>query len=68
MLAASHDALALDEVQPGLFDLREARAFESRWHDQDRLEAEASKRLGRTMDGPGVRAGDPAIDLILRRR
>jgi len=66
ILAAVHDELALGEVQPGLFDLREARAVESHGREQERLDANASRRT--VVLPPGIRAGEPVIDLILRRR
>jgi superfamily II DNA or RNA helicase len=66
ILAAIRDELALGDVQPGLFDLREARAAQSRWREHERLDADTSRGMGALTSG--IRAGEPAIDLILRRR
>lgn len=67
ILAASHDALAIDEVQPGLFDRREVRAFESMLREEERLEIDAFRRAG-PHTRASVRAGAPSIELMLRRR
>jgi superfamily II DNA or RNA helicase len=67
ILAAIRDDLALDEVQPGLFDLREIRAAEARSREQERLDAGAWKRTDLRLSGT-VRAGEPTIDFVLRRR
>lgn len=67
ILAAIRDELGLDEVQPGLFDLREARAAASRLREQERLDADACRRTD-SRSSARVRAGEPAIELILGRR
>jgi hypothetical protein len=66
--AASHNELAPGEAQPGLFDRREARAFASQWRDEERLEFDASRRISYAARPILVRAGEPQIEMILRRR
>ena len=62
------DELALDEVQPGLFDLREARAFDARVTDSERLIAAADLQLERENRQCQIRAGEPVLEIVLSRR
>ncbi|HEX5069660.1 MAG TPA: helicase-related protein [Vicinamibacterales bacterium] len=68
LVADSRDELALEQVQPGLFDLRGARAFDAQRREQDRLEAGATRRIDQSTRSVAVRAGEPSIEMILKRR
>jgi hypothetical protein len=63
-----HSELALDEAQPGLFDLREARAFDARVSDSERLIAAADLQLERENRQCQIRAGEPVLEIVLGRR
>jgi superfamily II DNA or RNA helicase len=65
---AVHGELALDEAQPGLFDLREARAFDARVSDSERLIAAADLQLERENRQCQIRAGEPVLEIVLSRR
>jgi hypothetical protein len=62
------DELALDEAQPGLFDLREARAFDTRVMDSERLITAADLQLERENRQCQIRAGEPVLEIVLSRR
>ena len=68
---ARQTEILLDEVEPGLFDLREARAFESRAADDQRAQADSDRRQQELEDddrGDRVRAGDPVLEIVIERR
>jgi superfamily II DNA or RNA helicase len=62
------DELEFDEVQPGLFDLREARAFDARVMDSERLIAAADLQLEHENRQCQIRAGEPVLEIVLSRR
>ena len=68
ILSVQNEDSALDEVQPGLFDRRESRAFESQSREQDRLEVKAFRQVSLGTRTTAVRSGEPTIEMILRRR
>ncbi len=68
LAAAMRAELLADEVQPGLFDRRESRAFETRREHAGRAEAGSTRQLARGDRAGHVRAEEPVLELILSRR
>ena len=56
------------ELQPGLFDRRDLKTFESGEHDAATALAEAERALQRIALSCGLTAGDPVLEIVLSRR
>ena len=65
LAACLQSELLADEAQPGLFDLRESRAFESRREQAGRAQTGSAKQLERGERSGHVHAGEPVLELIL---
>ena len=66
--AADEWTFAMDEVQPGLFDLRDARDFERRQGDHARWLAASERLLDDLSSRQRLRLGQPVLEIVLSRR
>jgi hypothetical protein len=60
--------MVLEEAQPGLFDLRESRAYDRWLADEARAEAVSRQRAEEYEHSSQVRAGDPVLEVVVARR
>ena len=62
------EEMAIEEAQPGLFDLREARAFEGWLAEESRVEAASRRRATDNERSGHIRSGDPILEIVIARK